>query len=89
MGRTGAGKSSLSMALFRLIESAGGSITIDGVDISDIGLHDLRRSLTTLPQVSIVSYWTDKHFLLRYSLRTIPDALISYSSSNIKIDSRD
>lgn len=54
VGRTGAGKSSLSMALFRLIESAGGSITIDGVDISDIGLHDLRRSLTTLPQVSIV-----------------------------------
>ena len=54
VGRTGAGKSSLTVALFRLIESAGGSIVIDNEKISDMGLHDLRAKLTILPQVSII-----------------------------------
>ncbi|KAK7488019.1 hypothetical protein BaRGS_00020764, partial [Batillaria attramentaria] len=50
VGRTGAGKSSMTVALFRLIESAGGSIVIDGQQISKMGLHDLRARLTILPQ---------------------------------------
>ena len=52
MGRTGAGKSSLTVGLFRLIEAAGGNIVIDGQKISDMGLHDLRSKLTILPQVN-------------------------------------
>ena len=51
VGRTGAGKSSLTVGLFRLIEAAGGNIIIDGQKISDMGLHDLRAKLTILPQV--------------------------------------
>ncbi|KAK7480989.1 hypothetical protein BaRGS_00027804 [Batillaria attramentaria] len=50
VGRTGAGKSSLTLALFRIIEAAGGAIIIDGINIADIGLHDLRSRLTILPQ---------------------------------------
>ncbi|CAO1343275.1 unnamed protein product [Diamesa hyperborea] len=50
VGRTGAGKSSLTLALFRIIESAGGKIIIDGVEIADIGLHSLRSRLTIIPQ---------------------------------------
>ncbi|XP_059176453.1 ATP-binding cassette sub-family C member 2-like [Physella acuta] len=50
VGRTGAGKSSLTLCLFRIIEAVSGSINIDGVNIADIGLHDLRSKLTILPQ---------------------------------------
>ncbi|KAL8582638.1 hypothetical protein ACOMHN_028703 [Nucella lapillus] len=50
VGRTGAGKSSMTVALFRLIEGASGSIVIDRHNVSTLGLHDLRSRITILPQ---------------------------------------
>jgi ATP-binding cassette subfamily C (CFTR/MRP) protein 3 len=50
VGRTGAGKSSLTMALFRIIEPANGQIMIDNIDVSQLGLYDLRSRITIIPQ---------------------------------------
>ncbi|KAL4896032.1 hypothetical protein BDV59DRAFT_126519 [Aspergillus ambiguus] len=50
VGRTGAGKSSLALALFRGLEAEKGRIIIDGVDIGSIGLRDLREAITIVPQ---------------------------------------
>ncbi|KAI8916612.1 P-loop containing nucleoside triphosphate hydrolase protein [Powellomyces hirtus] len=50
VGRTGAGKSTLSLAFLRIVPIAGGHIHIDGIDIGKLGLKDLRTRLTIVPQ---------------------------------------
>jgi len=54
VGRTGSGKSTLLVSLLRIVESCEGKILIDGIDISDLGLHDLRKSVAIIPQEPVM-----------------------------------
>ncbi|XP_071720080.1 ABC transporter C family member 14-like [Rutidosis leptorrhynchoides] len=54
VGRTGGGKSTLIQVLFRLVEPSGGSIIVDGINISTLGLHDLRSRFGIIPQEPIL-----------------------------------
>ncbi|XP_072179239.1 ATP-binding cassette sub-family C member 9-like [Diadema setosum] len=53
-GRTGSGKSSLTLALFRMIDTFQGSIVIDGIDIATVPLRTLRQRLSIIPQDSVL-----------------------------------
>ncbi|XP_044159188.1 multidrug resistance-associated protein 1-like [Bufo gargarizans] len=74
VGRTGAGKSSLTLGLFRILEPAIGSIHIDGTDIAKLGLHELRSKITIIPQDPV---------LFSGSLRMNLDPFDNYSDEEI------
>jgi ABC-type multidrug transport system fused ATPase/permease subunit len=74
VGRTGSGKSSLTLSLFRIVEAFNGKITIDGQNIADIPLKKLRRAISIVPQ---------EPFLLEGTLKTNLDPLNLYTEEEI------
>ncbi|MCJ8739023.1 hypothetical protein PDJAM_G00042390 [Pangasius djambal] len=74
VGRTGAGKSSLTLGLFRIIEAAQGEICVDGVNIAELGLHELRSRITIIPQDPV---------LFSGSLRMNLDPFDGYSDEEV------
>ena len=78
VGRTGAGKSSLLQALFRIVNVQEGKIEIDGVDIANIGLETLRGRLALVPQDSVLFKGTLRdnlyvNIIPHLRLRCVPD----------------
>ncbi|KAH8293076.1 hypothetical protein KR044_000492 [Drosophila immigrans] len=85
VGRTGAGKSSLTLALFRIIESAGGQIIIDGEDIAKMGLHMLRSRLTIIPQDPVLFSGSLRSNLDPFDVKTDDEIWRALELSHLKV----
>ena len=95
VGRTGAGKSSFALSLFRLIEAESGTICISERNIQQLGLCELRTSLAIIPQDALLfsgslrenmdplGQYSDEHILSALSKVRLTDLLLRLSNSKV------
>ncbi|KAF9359851.1 hypothetical protein BGX26_011228 [Mortierella sp. AD094] len=83
-GRTGAGKSSLTLSLFRIIEAVSGQILVDGRDISKLGLYDVRSRFSIIPQDPVLFAGTIRFNLDPLGTKTDQELWQALSDSYLK-----
>ncbi|KAH9747864.1 ABC transporter C family member 2 [Citrus sinensis] len=84
VGRTGAGKSSMLNALFRIVELERGKISIDGCDVSKFGLTDLRKVLSIIPQSPVLFSGTVRFNLDPFNEHTDADLWEALERAHLK-----
>ncbi|KAH9796198.1 ABC transporter C family member 2 [Citrus sinensis] len=84
VGRTGAGKSSMLNALFRIVELERGEISIDGCDVSKFGLTDLRKVLSIIPQSPVLFSGTVRFNLDPFNEHTDADLWEALERAHLK-----
>ena len=89
VGRTGAGKTSVMQALFRLVEIKEGKILIDGQDVRHVGLHSLRRKISVIPQTPFIFSASVKYNLDPFNRHSDEDLwkVLEYARLRKKVES--
>lgn len=89
VGRTGAGKSSITVALFRLVDCESGTVFIDGIDVKSVGIHTLREAISMIPQEPIVMSGSVRYNLdpfNKHSTEALQDALSRCGLGSLTLD---
>ncbi|KAE8146674.1 ATP-dependent bile acid permease [Aspergillus avenaceus] len=89
VGRTGSGKSSLTLALLRFLEAQSGSIEIDGLNIASLKLHDLRSQMAIIPQDPVIFSGTLRSVLDPFHQHTDAELLSALSQVQLGTSTND